>query len=162
VGEKVPLKSALIEVDPLGDDVTALDDGDELAALDEAFHDGVVGGRRRIFLSVNHLLAVEGDRRLDGAVIGRRLVELDALLEGDFRRLEGGGRHHLPRVAVLCDDEVGLERVAHLAQDHTDAEMLHVLVEALLRLQTPRADKRRHNLANGLTLWYFGERKIRR
>jgi len=83
------LEGLFLEVDSLGDDVTALDGGDELVALDEAFDDGVVGGRRRVVLSVDHLLAVEGDRRLDGAVVGRLFVELDALLEGYFRRLEG-------------------------------------------------------------------------
>jgi len=136
---------SLFGVDALGHEGTALDDGHQLAILDEAFDDGVIGGVGGVLLRVDHLLAVEGDGALDGAIVGRRLVELHALLEADFGGLEGGGRHHLPRVAVLGDDKVRLEGVAHLAHDHADAQMLHVLVKALLRLQSPRGDQRGHD-----------------
>jgi len=142
-----PLSRSLLGVDALSDQISALDEGDELAVLEESLDDGVVGGVGGIHLRVNHLVAVEGDRRLDGAVIGRRLVELDALLEGDIRGLEGGCGDHLPRVAVLGDGEVGLEGVAHLAEEHADSEVLHVLVESLLRIESPRGDQGGHDFS---------------
>jgi len=149
---------SLLGVDALGDDVPALDEGDELAVLEEALDDGVVGGFGGILLSVNHLLAVEGDGRLDGAVIGRRLVKLHALLKGDFRGLEGGCGDHLPRVAVLGHGEVGLEGVAHLAEEHANSDVLHVLVESLLGLESPRGDQGGHGFFYG----GFGKWKLNR
>jgi len=85
-----PSSASFFRVDALSHERAALDEGDQLAVLDEALDDGVVGGVGGVLLRVNHLLAVEGDGGLDGPIVGRRLVELHALLEAHFRRLEGG------------------------------------------------------------------------
>jgi len=143
---KERLGGFLFLVDAFGTDVSGFAGGDEGVAFDEALDHRVLLLVVRVHLSVNHLLAFERNRALNQAIVGGLFFKFHALFEFDDRRFEGGDRLHFPRLLVrLRHDEVRSELVAHFPEEEADANVAHEFVESFLGLQSPSAEKRRHD-----------------
>ncbi len=85
-----------------------------------------------IQLNLFHVGAIHGDGRLNLASIRRHLVEGLSKGEGDFTRLEGGGRLHGVLVSMTADCDDRSEGVSGLSGDEADTQTCHDLVESRL------------------------------